>query len=112
MKRFRKFSLGWLLSLVTMSAVALAIWVTPVKFTFELRGTDVRTSASVGDLIDVRNPDDWSHVYIHKAEITKYVREGKVALGNDVDIVTVKTSLFNKLKLSFHDDFSAVYYEQ
>ena len=112
MKRIRRFTLSRLLTLVTISALLLAIWVTPVKCTFELRGTDVRTSANVGDLIDVHIRNDWAHVLVRKAEIVEYVRKGKPSLGSDVDVVTVKTTLFNKIRMSFCDDFAAVCYEQ
>ena len=112
MRRFRRFTISRLLLFVTLVALTLALWITPVKFTFELRGTDVRTSANVGDIMDVRDHSDWSNVLIHKAEITDYVREGNALLGTDVDIVTVKTTLYYKIRASLHDNISAMYYEQ
>ena len=112
MNPFRRFTLFRLLLFVTVSAFLLAVWFTPVKCTFELRGTDVRTSANVGDLIDVHIRNDWAHVFVRKAEIVEYVRKGKPSIGSDVDVVTVKTTLFNKIRMSFCDDFAAAYYEQ
>ena len=111
MIRFRKFTIARLLLLITICAVLLALLFTPVKFTFELRG-HARTSASVGDLMDIRDDDDWSNVIIRKAEIIGYSREGRRSLGTDVDIVTVETTLANKIRTSLCSEISAVYFDQ
>ena len=99
MRRFRKFTISRLLLLVTMCALLLVLFLVPVEFTFELRG-HARTSASVGDLMDVLDRDDFKNVLIQKAEITEYVRQGRRSLGTDVDIVTVETTLANKIRAS------------
>ena len=112
MRRFGRITILRMLSFVTLLAFALALWFTPVKFTFELRGTAVRTSASVGDLIDVRERDNWDCIFVHKAQIIEYVRQGRVSMGTDVDVVTIKTTFFNKIRMLFCDDFSAVYYDR
>ena len=108
--RKRKFTIAQLLALVTCLAVVFALWFTPVRFVFELTGTANRTSASIGDLIDIQNQE--LEVLVPKAKIIDYERTGSVTQGTDVDIVTVRTTLFNKFRLSFHDSFTATYYNQ
>ncbi len=105
-----KFTIRQLLCLVACSAAIFALWFAPVRFTFELHGTATRTSAKVGDLIDIQNQE--MKVLVPKAKIIEYKRIGRVTQGTDVDIVTVKTTLFNKLCLAFHESFTARYYSQ
>ena len=106
----RKFTIAQLLALVTCLALVCALWLTPVKYTFELHGTATRTSAKIGDLIDIQNQK--LEVLVPKARIIDYERTGRVTQGTDVDIVTVSTTLLNKFRLSFHDSFTARYYNQ
>ena len=111
MKRRRQFTILRLLAMISFFAVICALWFTPVKFTFELRGKEVRTSARIGDLIDVRRRHD-RKTLLSKAKIIEYVRRGRVSEGTDVDVVTIKTTLIDRIRLSFYDDFAARYYDQ
>lgn len=106
----RKFTISQLLALIACVAIVSALWLTPVRFTFELHGTATRTSAEIGDLIDIQNQK--MEILVPKAKIIDYKRTGRVTQGNDVDIVTVRTTLFNKIRLNFHDSFTATYYYQ
>ena len=106
----RKFTISQLLALIAFVAMVSALWLTPVRFTFELHGTATRTSAGIGDLIDIQNQK--LEVLVPKAKIIDYKRTGRVTQGNDVDIVTVRTTLINRIRLYFHDSFTANYYPQ
>ncbi len=108
--RKRKFTITQLLALVICVAIVCALWLTPVRFVFELHEAATRTSARIGDLIDIQNQK--LEVLVPKAKIIDYERTGSATQGTDVDMVTVRTTLFNKCRLSFHDSFTATYYNQ
>ena len=99
----RNYSLKTMLLIVTCICIAVALWLTPVRFTFELNSAN-RTSCQIGDLMDIQDSD--LKTIVSKAEVVdvKRIRDS----ADSIDVVTVRTSLFNRLRLVTYNDFRAV----
>ena len=63
----RNYSLKTLLVIVTCICVAVALWLSPVRFTFELTSAN-RTSCQIGDLMDIQDSELKTIISIHRSD--------------------------------------------
>ena len=104
-----KCSLRKLLFVVAVCGAVCALWFAPAKFTFELK-SEHRTSCGVGDQVDILTFDQTGGLRV-LVKNTLVMAVDRIRNGDEpVDKLTVRTSLFSKIRLSCYEDFSAVYY--